>query len=279
MSTVSVIILNWNSRHFLELCLRSLSTGNGLSRRELVIVDNGSIDGSPDFVGRMYPEAVFIRNTANRGVAVARNQAIRVAGGDYLFILDVDTIVPPGTIDLLVDFMEQNPEVGLCAPKLVSPNDQLQFSCRLYPTLLSKLARRMPFGWGCSLLADEEMHSWDHNAVREVDYVIGAAQLIRRKVIDEVGLLDEAIFYGPEDIDLCLRIRQAGWKIVYNPTAAIVHHESRITRKVFSIVTLRHVTAMIYYFSKHRYLFSRQTLYRRLPPAPAARRAKAARTA
>ena len=108
------------------------------------------------------------------------------------------------------------------------------------------------------------MADWDHSSVREVDYVIGACQGIRRAAVTEVGLLDERIFYGPEDVDLCLRMHEAGWSVVYNPAAVVVHHERRLTRSLFSALAWRHLWGVGYYFWKHGYLFSRRRLYARL---------------
>src|SRR5262249_44998616 len=165
---------------------------------------------------------------------------------------------------LLAD-METHPNVGLCGPKLVGLHGQLQLSCRLFPTLSDKLARRFPFAFTQRISRAAEMADWDHNCVREVDYVIGACQIIRRAALEEVGLLDGRIFYGPEDIDLCLRLHQAGWRVVYNPEAVVVHRERRVARSFLSRLGWKHFWGIIYYFCKHGYLFSRRRLYARLP--------------
>jgi GT2 family glycosyltransferase len=109
------------------------------------------------------------------------------------------------------------------------------------------------------------MADWDHQTVRPVDYVIGACQVIRRVALERVGLLDEWIFYGPEDIDFCLRLRASGWHVVYNPDATILHLERRVARSFFSFLGWQHLWGVLYYFCKHRYLFSRRRLYARLP--------------
>jgi GT2 family glycosyltransferase len=109
-----------------------------------------------------------------------------------------------------------------------------------------------------------EMADWDHQSLREVDYVIGACQVIRRKAFEQVGFLDERIFYGPEDVDFCLRLHQAGWRVSYNPEATVIHKERRVTRSLFSVLTWRHLRGLVYFFWKHGYLFSRRRLYARL---------------
>ena len=114
--------------------------------------------------------------------------------------------------DSLIRYMENQPKVGLCGPKLTGADGELQLSCRRFPTLIDKLARCLPSAAARKVTRTVEMADWDHQTIREVDYVIGACQVIRRRALHEVGLFDERIFYGPEDIDLCLRLQQAGWR-------------------------------------------------------------------
>jgi GT2 family glycosyltransferase len=117
----------------------------------------------------------------------------------------------------------------------------------------------LPAGFGRAVIDDVELRWWDHTGVREVDYVIGACQLIRKAALDEVGLLDERIFYGPEDVDLCLRMQHAGWRVEYVPEAVVMHLERRVTRKLLSTLTARHVYGLGYFFWKHRHLLTRPT--------------------
>jgi GT2 family glycosyltransferase len=137
-------------------------------------------------------------------------------------------------------------------------------SCRLFPTLGDKLARRLPFGFIRDMRREAEMVDWDHGTARGVDYVIGACQAVRKTALAEVGLLDERIFYGPEDIDFCLRLRQAGWQVVYHPQSVVVHTERRITRSFRSMLLWKHGLGLARYFWKHGYLFSRRRLYARI---------------
>jgi GT2 family glycosyltransferase len=262
---VSVVILTWNSARWLPDCLASvvpqvLSLGG-----ELIIVDNGSTDASLELVRKLAPSAILIANRRNRGVAPARNQGIRASRGFYIVLLDVDTRVPAGTLAHLTTYMDTNPSIGILGPKLVYPDGTLQYSCRRYPTLGTKLLRRLPRGAGERFLWYEQYRDWDHSSPRDVDYVIGACQVIRRQVLDQTGLLDEAMFYGPEDVDLCLRARLCGWRVVYYPYAQVVHCEERVTRRQpLSRLNYLHARALIRYFAKHRYLFSRKTIYRRI---------------
>lgn len=204
---------------------------------------------------KRFPTIRIIKNQCNRGVGPARNQGMKVAQGRYLLLLDADTTITPNALDQLVEFMDKNPEVGVCGPKLVSPTNQLQYTCRKFPCLWTKILRRIPLRFAKKHLADELMFDWDHNSIRLVDYVIGACQIIRREAFRAVGFLDENIFYGPEDIDYCIRMWRRGYKICYNPFATVIHHEQRITKKkLFSKLTLHHIKGLIYYFIKYRYI-------------------------
>ncbi len=258
---VSIIILTWNSASEIAACLTSLAEGVTLNH-EVIVVDNGSQDRTCRLVQHTCPTARLVRNSHNRGVAPARNQGIRLAAGEYVVILDDDTVVEPGALDRLVAYMDARPEVGLCGPRLTTAEGDLQLSCRRFPTLVDKLARRLPAAR--RLTRAVEMADWDHRTVRAVDYVIGACQVIRRLALHEVGLFDERIFYGPEDIDLCLRLQQAGWRVVYNPGAVVVHKERRVTRSLRSGLTWKHGLGLGYFFWKHGYLLSRRRLYARL---------------
>lgn len=268
---LSIIILTWNSLDLLKTCVQSIEYTTISRNREIIIVDNNSADGTREFLKSMHTKGLcrLILNRRNRGVAPSRNQAIKIAQGQYILLLDVDTIASPHAIDTLAQYLDNTPRCGVVAPKLTNIDGDLEFTCRKYPTVASKLLRRIPSKWARKLLADEEMHDWNHASVKEVDYVIGACQLIRKSVIGEVGLLDEHIFYGPEDIDFCLRVWQAGYKVVYNPEAVVIHDERRITKRdLFSKMTWEHAKGMAYFFAKHKYILSRRSLYKAIPKVP-----------
>jgi len=265
---LSIIILTWNSLPLLERCLASIESNTTLKDHEIVIIDNNSTDGTREFLKSIDSKDSYriILNSHNRGVGPARNQGIKLATGKYILILDVDTIVTSGAIDKLVRYLDNTTKCGLVAPKMTDIDGNLQYTCRKYPTIVSKFLRRVPFNWAQELLSEEDMHVWDHASTREVDYVIGACQLIRKSVIEGVGLFDENIFYGPEDIDLCLRIWQAGYKVVYNPESIIIHDEQRITkRKLLSRISWEHTKGLVYFFWKHKYLLSRKSQYKSIP--------------
>jgi GT2 family glycosyltransferase len=153
--------------------------------------------------------------------------------------------------------MESDQYVGLSGAKLIDPEGNLQYTCRYFPTLWSKLGRQIPAILQDHLLKDDELRDWDHINRRYVGYVIGACQMIRREAMEEIGLYDDNIFYGPEDVDYCLRMWKAGWRVLYSPAAVIVHMERRITKKhpwrnrLFWV----HLKGLVRYFWQHKYLF------------------------
>lgn len=265
MVKASVIILTWNSQKVVDACLSSLRQGLRVYSCEVIVIDNGSHDQTVAILQERYPWVQLVRNRVNRGVAPARNQGIRLAQGEYIIILDDDTVTQPGALDCLVAYMEAHKEVGLCGPQLLDCNGDCHLSCRVFPTLSYKLLRRLPLPFARKLTRAVEMADWDHASIREVDYMIGACQVIRSAALAEVGLLDERIFYGPEDVDLCLRLQKAGWRVIYNPEAVVRHVERRVTRSLFSFLGYQHLRGLLYYFWKHGYWFSRRRLYAQLP--------------
>ena len=264
MMKASIVILTWNSTGLLQECLASLPQAVTQYPYEVIVVDNGSRGETPASLRFAFPWMQLVVNRSNRGVAPGRNQGMRFTQGEYIILLDDDTFVPPAAFDSLLGYMDAHPEVGVCGPRLIDGQGHLQLTCRLFPTLGEKIARQLPFAFARRMRRAAELAEWDHHTIREVDYMIGACQVIRRTALATVGLLDERIFYGPEDVDLCLRLRQAGWKVVYNPEAVIIHKERRIARSFFSALSWRHVFGLSYFFWKHGYLFSRQKLYARL---------------
>ncbi|KAA3617961.1 MAG: glycosyltransferase [Calditrichaeota bacterium] len=255
---VSIAIITWEAREDLRTCLNSLYETVTAFPFEVIVVDNHSRDGSGELVESSYPDIHLIRNKKNIGVARARNQAIDAAKGRYILLLDVDTKVQAGAIDKLVEFANENQDAGIIGSKLVDGEDNLQHTCRQFPSILTYIFKKlnfMPFFEQSRRLREHIMADWDHSQVREVDYVVGACQLIRREVIKDVGQLDERFFYGPEDVDFCLRAHLHGWKIYYFPHATVVHYSNNKHKKPFSKQTFKHLWGLFYFFQKHGYLF------------------------
>jgi hypothetical protein len=223
---------------------------------ELIVVDNNSQDGTRELVEQEYRDAVLIKNSKNLGVAAARNQALRIAKGRYIITLDADMLFIDNSLLKLVEFMDKTPDAGLCGAKLTFPDGRVQPSGRRFPSVWAFLMRRlefMSFARNSKILRWHEMAEWDRSDTRPVDYVIGACQCIRREAMKNVGLLDEKIYYGPEDVDYCLRMYRNGWKVYYCPFTSIIHYEQRATKKkIFTKLTFMHFKAVLYFFWKYR---------------------------
>lgn len=256
---VSAIILTWNSVGKIEPCLESLGQGTQVPD-EIIVVDNDSTDQTRAVLAEQFPSVRVIENPHNRGVARARNQALAVARGAYLLVLDDDTVVHMDALARLVSVLDTDPTVGVSGPQLLNSACQLMDRDQSFPTLWHK-ARR----WrGTNLQNGRSSGNATSGGLQDVDYIIGACHIVRRAALDEVGPYDEHIFYGPEDIDFCLRLHQAGWRVVREPAAQVIHAEQRIARSVWSAMGRKHVTGLVYYFWKHRYGSSRKRLYTHL---------------
>lgn len=253
---LSIIILNWNSRHYLDRCLASISqTIPANIKKEIIVIDNGSADGSVPHIKKTYPEVILIENEKNRGVGSARNQGLAIARGRYALILDVDVTVHENAVEILIETMDGDKTIGLCCPKLVGVDGKTQYSCREFPTVLSKLYRQLPARWQDRLLDKEELRHWDHGSIRQVGYAIGACQMIRKEAIRHIGFLDARMFYGCEEVDFCLRLWKNGWRVIYNPESVVTHVEQRLGRKnPLGYLQLQHNNSIIIYFWKHKYI-------------------------
>lgn len=245
---VSVVVICWNSIGNLRDLLDSLPAALANIKYEVIVVDNGSVDGTGEVVATHYPDVRYVGLLRNFGVAYARNRGIERSSGEFIWLLDDDTIVNSMATEALLEFMDRNPMCGLCACQLRDESGSVQLSYKPYPSVVIKLRNVLGF---------KPVDPYRGNALPfEPEYVIGACQLIRREVFEQVGLLDENIFYGPEDADFCMRVRQKGWHVIYIPYVHIVHRWKRITaRKPFSKIGRRHIAALFYFYIKHRRFF------------------------
>ena len=256
MFDLSVIIITWNMKSMLEELLTSLFSYTAGIAYQVIVIDNSSTDGTSDMVAAGFPSVQLIRNNENRGVAAARNQGFAVAKGRYLLTLDADMVLVENSLVRLVRFMDATPDAGICGCKLIAPDGSLQPSARRFPTPLAFLMRRLDFLPAVkhgNVLRDHEIAEWDRSDSRKVDYVIGACQMIRREAMDQTGMLDDHIFYGPEDVDYCLRMQNNGWNVYFVAETRIVHHEQRATRRnVFTRLSLKHFMGILYLFKKYK---------------------------
>lgn len=246
MIELSIIILTCNQRDLTLRCLSSLRPVMS-DACELIVVDNGSTDGTVQAIQTRYPSIRIIRHEANIGVAAGRNSGLRVARGRYLMILDNDTIVTPEAIHGLLDYLKTHVDVGLVAPLLRSPDGQIQQSYKQFPGIGVKIRNVMLNKRRTSFVRHEP------SGPLEPFYVIGAAQMFSAEVYRRSAGLDEHIFYGPEDADFCMQVRQLGYRVVMNPAYTIIHDWQRsTTRRPWSKASRRHIRALIYFYIKHR---------------------------
>ena len=278
MIDLSVIILNWKTREDLRRCLHSIFQSQpslvpvGSSRREargvavpaahegrppemeVIVVDNASTDGSPEMVREQFPQARLIVNPDNVGFSAGNNRGIEASEGRYVLLLNPDTITQPGAFAALVAFADAHPEAGVVGAKLLNGDGSLQYSCRAFPTLATGFFRDTPLG---RLFPNNRYNrnylltDWDHNSPREIEWVSGAAMLIRREVLEQIGNLDEDFFMYCEDVDLCYRARQRGWKTLFCPDAVFTHLIARASDQNAGAMLKERHRSMYLFFRKH----------------------------
>lgn len=256
MCDLSIVLLTWNSAKHIKDCFDSLLLSIAQLDYEILVVDNGSTDQSVSILKEYESSRVkLLLNPINLGVAKSRNQALRQVNGKYVLILDIDTVVNKAAIDAMIACLDNESKIGLCGCKLKSITGEEQLSCRKFPSVRYKIynvfeAKGITVKYNKSQFYLDKMKG---DSPFDVDYVIGACQLVRKSALDEVGLLDEKIFYGPEDADFCLRMKQQGWRVLYLPNVSIVHHYQQISNKnLWSKHSFVHAKALLYYFLKHR---------------------------
>jgi len=256
---ISVIIVNYNVKYFLEQCLHSVQNGCGGIDAEIFVVDNNSVDGSVKMVREKFPRVHLIENKENKGFSAANNQAIRKSKGEYVLLLNPDTLVEDDTLRKVVDFMDRNPDAGGLGVKMLDGKGKF----------LPESKRGLPYPsvaffkvFGLSSLFPKSrifgayhLGYLDKDQTHEVDVLAGAFMLIRRKTLEKTGLLDEEFFMYGEDIDLSYRITQAGYKNYYFPGTRIIHYKGESTKKGSLNYVFMFYNAMIVFARKH---FSRK---------------------
>lgn len=252
---LSIIVVSWNVRDDIARCLRSIEENRPSCEFEIIVVDNASSDDSVDVLTKDFPDVVTVVNSENRGFAAANNQGIKAAKGEYILLLNPDTIVHAGALDRLIGFLDDNSDIGVCGPKLLNKDGITYHSIGRFPTFRATLHGKTFFrsmgifrGYHKKLRTNDS--SYDRQT--DVDQLSGAALLIRRSVIEEVGLMDESFFVYYEDVDLCLRIRKASWRIVYVPGSLITHIGGRSTVQVSASKRIMLYKSLLIYFGKHR---------------------------
>ncbi len=257
---LSIVIVNWNTKDLLYQCLHSIYAHPPAREFDIWVVDNASTDGSAPMVREQFPQVNLIDNPQNQGFGQANNLALRQCQGTCVLLLNPDTEVFSGSIDRLMEFLEAHPAAGVAGPQLLYPDGSLQTSCYPFLTLgrecwrLLHLDRLRTFGV-------YDQHRWDLDQPRRVDVIQGAAFLVRKSVLDQVGYFDPDYFMYTEEVDLCYRIHQAGWELYWVPLARVVHHEGQSTRQTPVAMFLQLYRSKLTFIRKHYGAFA-GTLYK-----------------
>lgn len=266
---ISIIIVNFNQKNLLKQCLKGIELVKPKLDYEIIVVDNASKDGSQKFLEELktqIKDLKIILNKKNLGFAAGCNLGIKEAKGKYILILNPDIVVLENSIEKLYEFMEENNDVGIAGPKLLNPDKTIQPSCYRYPSWYIPILRRTflgKFSWAKKKLDYYLMADFDHQTEKEVDWLLGAVLMIRKEMLDEVGLFDERFFLYFEDIDLCRRAKKAGWKVYYYPFSEMFHYYQRTSAKqegvlaLFSKVTWIHIFSALKFFLKWCKIFNK----------------------
>lgn len=244
MNTMSIIIVNWNTRAILLDCLDSIAAHPPSRSYDVWVVDNASSDGSVTAVRERYPYVQVIENAENRGFAAANNQAIEASRGDYVLLLNSDTIVHAQALEHMARFLDVHHRVGVVGACLLNADGTLQPSWSAFPSFWSELLGR-------NIRSRSPYRTRDGSAAYSVDWVGGAALMIRREVIEQVGVLDEGYFMYSEETDWCFRARRAGWEICYLPKATIVHLGGQSSKKASACMKAELYRSKIRFYTKH----------------------------
>jgi N-acetylglucosaminyl-diphospho-decaprenol L-rhamnosyltransferase len=255
---LSIIVVNWNVCDLLRRCLASLESGcaqlaPALSA-EVIVVDCASSDGSPDMVRREFPRVRLLATQRNLGYAGGINLGAGEATGRYLLMLNPDTEVAAGALGVMLRYLDEHAGVGAVGPQLRYPDGSLQPSRRRFPTLATAffestlLQQWFP---GNSIAQRYYLADRPADVAQAVDWLVGAAWMVRREAWQEAGPLDEGFFMYFEELDWCRRCRMAGWEVHYVPEAQVVHHEGKSSGQVVAARTIRFQRSKIRYFEKY----------------------------
>jgi GT2 family glycosyltransferase len=254
MPDISIILVNWNTRDLLLRSLQSICDTQGDLRVEVIVVDNASADDSVAQARARFPETIIVQNTRNAGFSEANNQGMAIASAPLLLLLNTDAFLHAGALQRMLAHMQAHPQAGALGCKLVYEDGSLQRSCNAFPTVASELwqalflDRAFP---NSRIFGQYTLSYWAMDDAREVDVVMGACMLLRREAIDQVGGFDTGFFMYSEEVDLCYRLKQAGWQVRYTPDAVATHIWGGSSRKVPRETFLRLYASRVRFFRKH----------------------------
>lgn len=257
---ISIVIVNYKSKGLTLNCIKSIKESDfGDLKYEIIVVDNNSNDSIGEILSWQNPEIKFIHNEKNLGMGAGNNIGAKKALGKYIVAMNPDTIALPGTFLILFNFMEENKDTGVVGPLQYNPDKTIQDSCFRWYNLFTPLYRRTPLGdlgVGQKELNRVLMKDFDKSYTKEVDWLLGSFLFCRAEALRQIGLFDERFFLYFEDTDLCRRFWNKNWKVVYFPTAKIIHNHIRQSAKVpwynpfGSLASRYHITSWLKYLGK-----------------------------
>lgn len=259
---VSIVIVSYNTSRLLDECIQSIQQETRCSY-EIIVVDNASTDDSCRMLREKHPGVTLIENRENSGFAKANNQGFAVAQGRYFFMLNPDTVILEGAIDKLVNFMDDNSEVGICGPRNVGASGELQYNCDHFPTLwnifcyYAGLGRLFP---DSSIFNRGGMRYWDYEQTNNVERIVGCSLLIRHDLFRQLDGLDENFFMYFEETDLCYRSFKLGKKTSYYPFAKIIHYGGESSKTAKSNLVINKTIANYFYSSLYYYFYKNHGL-------------------
>jgi GT2 family glycosyltransferase len=248
-----ISVISYNSLSFLKECLDSLLSYPPDKEYEIVVVDNASSDGSPEFIKNSYPQIKLIINNVNIGFAAANNQAIKSSKSEYVLLINSDCQVYKDSLNKLIEFMDSARNTGIIGPKIINSDGSIQFSCRKFPSMLdagfhsilTNIMPNNPFSRKYKLVDINRDNPF------EVDWVSGSCMLIRRDALDDAGLMDEHYFMYVEDVDICYQMWKKNWKVFYFPYSDILHHIGGSTSDKKLKASIRMQKSIFYFFWKN----------------------------
>lgn len=258
---LSVVIVSWNAKEFVNECLKSLIGQYSYGSVEVIVVDNASSDGTPELVREQFPEVKLLRNPQNLGFAKANNMGVSVSRGKYICLVNSDVTMRDGCLRKMFQYMEQNPSIGMLGPAMLGADGRVRRSCMRIPTLWNSLCYALGLDLvlkGFQTFSGFLMRDFQHDEIRDVEVLNGWFWMVRRQALAEVGGLDERFFMYSEDIDWCKRFHSAGWRVVFYPDAQAVHYggASSASLPLHFHLELQH--ARLQYWEKHHGRTSRR---------------------
>jgi GT2 family glycosyltransferase/peptidoglycan/xylan/chitin deacetylase (PgdA/CDA1 family) len=254
---VSVVIINWNTKDLVCNCVRSVYKAVGKISFEIIVVDNGSNDGSVEAIKSGFADVKIISNEQNKGYAAAVNQGVRISQGKYILVLNSDIVLYERAIEQTFNYAQQHPKAAIIGCRVMVDAETVQMTCFKFPDLTNFALRATGLSWlfpKNRFFGRESMSWWNRDTEQKVDVVSGMFMFVRREAVDNVGLMDEDYFFYSEDVDWCYRFSKAGWENIFWPGAQALHFHGggQSSRAVRMISFVQQQKSTLLFFSKHR---------------------------